>query len=244
MGGLMDSSKKMIKLYLALVFLSALLAYLVSLNAEIHMVSCPVAGLSNEFAFTICSGVLAGGFVALAAEVSRLLDGRQKTIDSMYIAAVGARRALRIVCRSSEEVVCYISKMFNSFAETARGEIDGRLEIIFFSGYGQIPFDEGVGEAWKAFNREIRQPDLFYRRCSHVQQAVLEQKIRLCQNGQMSFAGCPADDGVRQAVDALLAEANRIDAALGKLIAVLSNVSSAGAKNYVSSCEAEQSDLC
>lgn len=244
MGGLMDSSKKMIKLYLALVFLSALLAYLVSLNAEIHMVSCPVAGLSNEFAFTICSGVLAGGFVALAAEVSRLLDGRQKTIDSMYIAAVGARQALRIVCRSSEEMVCDISNMFSSFAEIARGEIDGRLAIIFFSGYGQIPFDEGVGEAWKAFNREIRQPDLFYRRCSHVQQAVLEQKIRLCQNGQMSFAGCPADDGVRQAVDALLAEANRIDAALGKLIAVLSNVSSAGAKNYVSSCEAEQSDLC
>lgn len=243
MGVLWACRKKLIGLYLALILSSALLAYLASLNAEIHAISCPVAGLSNELVLAICSGVFAGGLVALLVEASRFLDGWQQAVDSMLVAAVGARKTLDAIIHVANGVTSDVSKMPRSFAEIAGRAVDERLASIFFSGYDSFLFDKGVGEAWRGFNQEVGQPGLFYRRCLRVQRAVLGQQLNVLRNGQMALVGCSACGNAGRAIDELLCEAKRVDLLLEKLIAVLDGACSAGVKDYVSCCAAESGCL-
>lgn len=78
----------MIKFYSALLFISFILTYIVSINKEFKIIAIDSPYISNEFCFAIASGILTGLIVALAAELRQYYLNKQVALNIIFSSLV------------------------------------------------------------------------------------------------------------------------------------------------------------
>ena len=83
----MSDNKTMIRFYVVLLLVAALLTYAVDLNSQFYFVRLDSALISNSFCFAILSGVLTGVIVALAAEIRLYFLHRRQARETLYALA-------------------------------------------------------------------------------------------------------------------------------------------------------------
>lgn len=74
----MSENKLMIRFYLWVFAVSALLTYAVDLNSQFHFIALNSPLVSNSFCFSILSGVLTGVVVALAVEIKQYFSRKRQ----------------------------------------------------------------------------------------------------------------------------------------------------------------------
>lgn len=84
----MSDNKTMIRFYLGLFLIVALLTYAVDLNSKFHYIVLNSPLISNSFCFSILSGILTGVAVALFAEIKQYCLRKRQARDTLYVVAL------------------------------------------------------------------------------------------------------------------------------------------------------------
>lgn len=175
----MSDNKTMIRFYAFLLFITALLTYVVDLNEQFHFFILNFSWISNAFCFTILSGVLTGVVVALAAEI-RLYWIHKRQAQNMLFSNAAEMYALLSIQKSCIEY--YINNIKIPIPENIGSEcfqqpILARIGYLECMDYSPFFKRDIICENWLSFSTKINEIEKATRNLAELQ--IEWNKIKL-----------------------------------------------------------------
>ena len=100
----------------------AIIAYIVSVNMEIHFINLRAQWISNEFVLAISSGIFTGFFVMMLCEIYKYIQVKRTTEDFMFFQGMYLYQALLMEKQDIEEYLANpgVAISGNFLGESAR----------------------------------------------------------------------------------------------------------------------------
>lgn len=175
----MSDNKAMIRFYAILLVVSAVLTYMVDLNAQFGFIRANSLFISNSFCFAIISGILTGVVVALAAEIRQYLLHKRDAINVLYSIA---SELYALISAQKASIKYYINNINASIPENIGGDFarqpilvrSAQLKIIDY-----VPFskNDDIRLALKGFMKQLDTIENAVRNLVDLQIAYNQTKI-------------------------------------------------------------------
>ena len=181
----MSDNKTMIRFYVFLLFITALLTYAVDLNEQFHFWVLNFSWISNAFCFTILSGVLTGVVVALAAEI-RLYWIHKRQAQNMLFSNAAEMYALLSIQKSCIEYYINNIKMpipENIGSECFRQPILVRIGCLKCMDYSTFFKRDIICENWISFAAKISEIEKATRNLAESQIEWNKTKLLFLEKG-------------------------------------------------------------
>lgn len=181
----MSSNKKMIKFYSALLFISLIITYIVSINKELKIIAIDSPYISNEFCFAIASGILTGLIVALAAELRQYYLNKQAALNMIFYTLVGI---YGIVGNQKAELTYFLNNpeetIPHNMSKTNSNElVKIKLDQINFTDYSPFSEKDKLFKAIKEFKNNIYTIEEYVNEFSNIDICRNNIQIEQLENG-------------------------------------------------------------
>lgn len=175
----------MIKFYSALLFISLIITYIVSINKELKFIAIDSPYISNEFCFAIASGILTGLIVALAAELRQYYLNKQAALNMIFYTLVGIygiagnqKAALTYFLNNPEEIIP------QNMSKTNSNElVKIKLDQINFTDYSPFSEKDNLFKAIKDFKNNIYTIEKYVNKLSNIDICRNNIQIEQLENG-------------------------------------------------------------
>lgn len=182
----MRDNKTMIRFYLVLFVVVAVLTYIVDLNGQIHFLVLNSPYISNAFCFAILSGASTGLIVATASELRQYLLHKRQARQYLYTIA-GDLYALISVQKSSIKYYINNKDIFipeNIGGDYAQQPIQARISQFQAIDYSAFSKKDIIGSALREFRPKIELIERSVRNLArlqiahnHVQVSFLKKSV-------------------------------------------------------------------
>lgn len=176
----MSDNKTMIRFYLGLFLISALLTYVVDLNSRLHFIVLNSPLISNSFCFSILSGILTGVSVALVVEIKQYCSRKRQVCNTLYAVALELYNLLTI---QKAGIAYYIDHPAVAIPQNLCGPQAQQPIYYCVSQFRMIDYNtfrknDNINEALKKFINEIVFVENMTRNFTNISIAYNETKIK------------------------------------------------------------------
>lgn len=178
----------MIKFYSALLFISLITAYIVSINKELKFIAIDSPYISNEFCFAIASGILTGLIVALAAELRQYYLNKQAALNMIFYTLVGI---YGIVGNQKAELTYFLNNpeetIPHNMSKTNSNElVKIKLDQINFTDYSPFSEKDKLFKAIKEFKKNIYTIEKYINKLSKIDNCRNNIQTEQLKNGVLN----------------------------------------------------------